>query len=523
MPYVSSLRRIPARLTDNAEVCWHVVHTYPRQEAAVCDLLRQHGPEIGNIAETYLPTRTVNVISGGTAKRVPLLSGHVFVHATERAVLTFLLNYYRDGYLLRDFARQQVMTVPESEMRQFMEFNATAMEEMLVLERPYYKYAANPKLIRARVNDGPFAGREGYLIHLRNERRLVFRLGDLAIAISQIWRYGLTRIRVADEDSHTDEERSPLSPRHAADRLTALLQNAGCTDDAPERLRELCRLLGETPSLAKLRSELTRRVAARSSASAAAERQMDFLHALSEKDASTLLSLAKLLRNGGADEEAVIPLRALRPFLTLPAENGLADLPPFHADGADDASQTIASLSTEHKEFTELIVPVAMEELVFDRKTGTTAPRTTVYSAHVALFTDIESVRCQEVLSTSEASTRTDMLICDWCSLYQRYALLQGAAATKQDKTFAQYCPELLDMLRDTHPGGIAFRSIRLADGKEICGPALLFPAPQEGDLNTTAPPLAAFLSPLLRLCQTIAQSTHLALWQEALRDLWLR
>lgn len=521
----------PSYKTDATTLRWLVVHTLNRQEEKLAGLLKGYIARQsattggGNIIEVYRPTQKVRTVSEGRVRETPAMSGFVFVHATEYAATAFLLKHYPEGFLLRDRTTDEVMTIPEDEMRQFMDFNAQEMEELLVLERPFYQYSNNLRNIRARVNNGPFAGKEGVLIHLRNERRLVFRLGDLAISIAQVWKYDLTRINTTGDGADPTPEEKAVRPMRVVDRLEGLLQKAGLIDDVPAALRFIVDRLQTHRTITRLKTAVAlesveveqeahkTETEPKNSASRKSEDEktyrpdypkiQKFLSALTEDAAADLKSLAHLLQEAPDETDTLIPLNPLRPFLT-----------PGSQVQVPTESQRIIEI-LPHQYFTELVCPVEIEELFHDRNTDTTAPRRIVYDARVALVPTAKS--------TTDAGTNTPasaLLIADWSALITPYRLLEGKTKAEQDKSLASWCPALLELLQGTHPSGLTVRSVSLPGGHVLTGPSISVTADTK-DLGDKF--LKDFLNPLFEICSTISASTHFAALRRSLRGIWIK
>ena len=157
---------------------------------------------------------------------------------TTKALAAFMASRYPAGTILYDRRREpgrraRLLTIPEEQMRFFMDFNENYAERVLVLERPYSDYAFNPKTGEpnevVRVVDGPLAGREGYIARFRRDKRLVFNMkvpgrdAHLAVAIPHIWDFHVVRLHNAEGDRlsiGTEKGR-------AADLLIGLLQACG--------------------------------------------------------------------------------------------------------------------------------------------------------------------------------------------------------------------------------------------------------------------------------------------------------
>lgn len=148
---------------------WFIIRTLPHQERKLAELLLAHQADIKNILEVYCPTHTsVSLERNGKSEKAPLLAGYVFVLSTHNTLADFISEYYPDGIIVhrrryQDDIKANVLTVPEEQMRFFMDFNDNYAEHVIVLERPYTDYAFNPKTNEpndiVKVIEGPLKGR----------------------------------------------------------------------------------------------------------------------------------------------------------------------------------------------------------------------------------------------------------------------------------------------------------------------------------------------------------------------------
>ena len=196
-------RTTPDKL-NRVDFNWHIVRTLPHQESKLAAMLGERLPEMENVLEVYCPTHTtVSVSRGGRREQVPLFAGYVFVLATHEALAAFMASRYPAGTILYDRRREpgrraRLLTIPEEQMRFFMDFNENYAERVLVLERPYSDYAFNPKTGEpneiVRVADGPLAGREGLtLADLEGQEFLLTERG-------MSYREALEQLLAAEED-----------------------------------------------------------------------------------------------------------------------------------------------------------------------------------------------------------------------------------------------------------------------------------------------------------------------------------
>lgn len=138
----------PARLRNrdklnSVDFSWFIVRTLPHQEEKLAGILRLHQAKTDNILEVYCPTHTtVSVVRNGRDVKAPLFAGHVFVLSTQQALVDFIDRCYPEGVVLYERRKEKgkkagLWTIPESQMRAFMDFNENYADQVIVLEKPF--------------------------------------------------------------------------------------------------------------------------------------------------------------------------------------------------------------------------------------------------------------------------------------------------------------------------------------------------------------------------------------------------
>ena len=248
---------MPKDKLNRVDFHWFVVRTQPGHENELCAVVRRNKDKVSNILEAYCPTHTtVNVQIAGRSCRLPLFDGYVFVLATQNALADFIRDYYPRAVLM--FNRKQsaesratLCTIPEAQMRMFKDFNENYPDTAIPLERPYTDYAFNPKTNEpndiVKVIDGPLAGTEGYITKFRRDKRLVYHLKglDMAVSIPNIWNFHVVRVHNAEGDRQT----LGTIKERAVDLLIGLIQGCGYGDKTLPMLYEFVDELTFKPSL----------------------------------------------------------------------------------------------------------------------------------------------------------------------------------------------------------------------------------------------------------------------------------
>lgn len=492
---------------------WFLVRTLPHQEKKLAGLFRLHQADTYNILEVYCPVHTtVSLQRKGKDLRVPLFSGFVFVHSTRQALEDFMERYYPEGTLLYDrksvegVSRPRILTIPERQMRAFMDFNENYAEHVVVLERPYSDYAFNAKTGEpneiVRVIDGPLAGREGYLTRFRRDKRLVFNLQApgsgrcYTVSIPHVWNFHVVRLHNAEGDRQsigTVKER-------AFDLLAGLLQACGYGGRTLPLLYEVVDTLTVKPSLTGLCRTL------RQQGHEALGRR---IAGLDTDSAGLLLNLVRYEHDNPGYVRNHYKRLVLRPFLT-----------PTSGVEMDEG---VEEVSLQHVHFTEVIRKVNVVEQVYypSKEKGGTA--VTPYYAHIG------------ILPSRHAGGRKEgmTLFANWdVFLYEYFRTsgkaneklvsgalqaVRGAAADegngKLADSFRNYAPTFYKVLTDASFPVKALADFRI--GEETLNVLAL-----------TATDMEKGKDELIRICVDICReinaTTHLAVWRRYLRTVWL-
>lgn len=209
---------------------WYVVHTQPRGEKMLKALLDREPA----VVDTYLPMRQQFAIVGGqrVSRMALTMPGLVFVRGNKNQLVALLREKSGASRLMVDSSRKEkdAMVVADSEMTAFRLFNDNTAGQLMMLRSPFCNFTSADRI---RIMSGPFAGYEGYIREIGGDNKLIFKVGSMAIALSNVMRYDVAVV----ENHHASTETS-LQLR-IADSLRARLEEAGHVDDACDRLRDI--------------------------------------------------------------------------------------------------------------------------------------------------------------------------------------------------------------------------------------------------------------------------------------------
>ena len=485
---------MPKDKLNSVDFQWFVVRTKPGREKELCHLIMQNKDKAGNILEAYCPTNTTVKVQIADRKcKLPLFDGYVFVLATHDALAAFLHDYYPNAVIRVNRkrpseSRATPCTIPEAQMKMFKDFNENYPDMAIPLERPYTDYAFNPKTNEpndiVKVIDGPLAGTEGYITKFRRDKRLVYHLKglDMAVSIPNIWSFHVVRVHNAEGDKQT----LGTIKERGIDLLIGMIQGCGYGEKTLPMLYEFIEELTFKPSLVdfckslynKGHKELSQRFAK-----------------LDTKDAELLLNLIRYEKDNPGYVKSNWKKLIIRPFLT----------PTSGVEFEDGQSEA----HLQHKSFAEIIRKVDITEQVYYPSKEKEETVTTTYYAHIGIKRD-------------ENNSYT--LFANWDYFLEEYFLTAGKANEKlvggeqqRDKlidSFMNYSPTLYKVLTD---GSSSVKPVQNFKVGEECLNAMA--------ITTTSNVEEAkdeLINTCTNICKEINTTTHLAVWRRYLRTVWL-
>lgn len=500
---------MPSDKLNQVDYRWHIVRVPPRQERKLAALLESHKGDTGNILEVYCPTHTtVTVRCGGRERLAPLFAGSVFVLSTHQALADFLRCHFPEGRVLYDRKPDgdtpaRLWTVPEAQMRAFMDFNDNYADQLVVLERPYSDYAYNPKTNQpneiVRVLDGPLAGREGYIAKFRRDKRLVFQMKGprpgsyFTVSLPHVWNFHVVRLHNTEGDRQT----LGTQKERAADLLLGILQAVEPEGQVIPLFHAVMERLTAGTSLIRLSQDLSKR-----GHEALARR----LAVMTSAEARQLLTLARYEREFPGYLRQAYPALVLRPFLT--PTSGLELLSD---DTSTDSDASPATMRQSRTYYEEIIRRVDITEEVYYPSRGQSGEETTSYYAHIGV----------------KAEGDTYILFANWDMFLREYFLTAGNARRKLmgDMARSSDHERVIESFRTHAP--LLYKV--LTDPRSPVKPIEAFPI-GDRELNVMAirgvtdpeSAQATLIHTCVDICQELNASSHLAVWRRYLRSVWL-
>ena len=501
---------------DEHEFKWYVVRSRPHQERKLADLLNKHKDKAGNILEVYCPTHTTVGVSGRDKDmRLPLFAGFVFVLSTLQAVSDAIRTHYPEGTILYDRRNGQgqkacCLTIPEAQMRSFMNFNDNYADRVIILERPYTDYAFNPKTNEpneiVKVIDGPLKGREGYLVRFRRDKRIVFNMKSLysdrhfTVSIPNAWSLHVVRMHNAE---NANQANATLKGR-AADLLIGIIENCGYGNRTLLMLYEITEYLSTATTLTGLcrhlhgrgHEKLSRRIAR-----------------LGTKDAELILNIIRYEADNHGYVRANWRKHVIRPFLT--STSG------FESEIGEERLQ--------HDNFTEIIRKTDITEATYYPSKGKGTLTTSTYYAHVGMITR----------RLNDDGPNGVTIFANWDAFLNEYFLTAGPAneqlakgttttapaeesankpKAKLIESFRNFAPTLYNILTDEDSEVKIIKNLPV--GEHTLNVIAVTTTGTDADETDKAKD--KLIDTCADICKEINSTPHLAVWRRYLMTVWL-
>lgn len=176
---------------DKKTTAWYVMRAYKNEKTAEERLSdEKYGLEHFIPKEKVL--RTVN--GKKVVCKVPVIHSLIFVHASQRQIVDFKLNYYNDLQFVtwKTEDRLVYLTVPEKEMNNFIEVCEQTEKEVHFYKIDEINKGKEKmdiaKGTRVRVHGGPLDQVEGYFMKIgrKRGRQLVVIIPDLLVVSAEV-------------------------------------------------------------------------------------------------------------------------------------------------------------------------------------------------------------------------------------------------------------------------------------------------------------------------------------------------
>lgn len=118
--------------------------------------------------------------------------GYLFVCAPLEELNLILVNMFPRQYLVTNYKSCAAAVIPDREMEEFIYLYESMPYDIQLMDRPLEDYIHKKQ--RIRITGGVFRGKEGCIMRLHRNTRLVFAFGNMTIAISYIHAFPFEKI-----------------------------------------------------------------------------------------------------------------------------------------------------------------------------------------------------------------------------------------------------------------------------------------------------------------------------------------
>ena len=118
--------------------------------------------------------------------------GYLFVCAPLEELNFILIHLYPRQYLVTQYKGYGAASIPQKQMEEFIYLYESMPYNLELMERPLEAYALRKQ--RIRITGGIFRGKEGCLMRLHRNTRMVLAFGNLTVAINHIHAFPFEKI-----------------------------------------------------------------------------------------------------------------------------------------------------------------------------------------------------------------------------------------------------------------------------------------------------------------------------------------
>ena len=138
--------------------------------------------------------------STGSATRLNALTdekevqgnGWLFVCAPLEQLQNILSAMFPRQYLVTDYVTHRAAVIPQRQMEEFIYLYESMPYNIELLNRPLEAYLQKKQ--RIRITGGIFHGKEGCIMRLHRNTRLVFAFGNMTVAISYLHAFPFEKV-----------------------------------------------------------------------------------------------------------------------------------------------------------------------------------------------------------------------------------------------------------------------------------------------------------------------------------------
>lgn len=118
--------------------------------------------------------------------------GYLFVCAPLDKLNLILANLFPRQYLAKDRNSYSVAVIPHRQMEEFIYLYESMPYNIELMDKPLEEYIQKKQKIR--ITGGVFQGKEGCIMRLHRNTKLVFAFGNMTVAISYLQAFPFEKV-----------------------------------------------------------------------------------------------------------------------------------------------------------------------------------------------------------------------------------------------------------------------------------------------------------------------------------------
>ena len=185
-------------ITEECYFCFKVfsyTEAGHRKRFEQCDYTKQEYAarrESARIVKEAFSTGSASQLNALTDEKEVQGSGWLFVCAPLEQLQRILSAMLPRQYLVTDYVTHRAAVIPQRQMEEFIYLYESMPYNIELLNRPLEAYLQKKQ--RIRITGGIFHGKEGCIMRLHRNTRLVFAFGNMTVAISYLHAFPFEKI-----------------------------------------------------------------------------------------------------------------------------------------------------------------------------------------------------------------------------------------------------------------------------------------------------------------------------------------
>ncbi|WP_300699943.1 transcriptional regulator [uncultured Phocaeicola sp.] len=152
----------------------------------------QHRRTSAHAVREAFTTGSTQILNALTDEKEITGDGYLFVCAPLEDLNLILVNMLPRQYLVTDYNTHRAAVIPQRQMEEFIYLYESMPYNIELMDRPLEDYLQKKQ--RIRITGGVFRGKEGCIMRLHRNTRLVFAFGNMTVAVSYLHAFPFEKI-----------------------------------------------------------------------------------------------------------------------------------------------------------------------------------------------------------------------------------------------------------------------------------------------------------------------------------------